>query len=146
MSVEELRRVYDLYDINQDGKISTPELKAVLIIFGYHVSDQDLRDIVDDMDSNHNGVIDFPEFGRLIEAYPPKAGGLETLEDFVTAFRALDQDGNGVISGAEIRASMEAMGVTMTDEEVQAAIKEGDTNGDGVINYEEFANMLMRRR
>ena len=146
MSAEELRRVYDLYDINKDGKISTSELKAVLITFGYHVSDQDLRDIVDDLDSNHNGAIDFTEFLSLMETHPPKAGGLETLEDFVTAFRALDQDGNGVISGEEIRASMEAMGVTMTDEEVQAAIKEGDTNGDGVINYEEFANMLMRRR
>jgi len=146
MSVEELRRVYDLYDINQDGKISTPELKAVLIIFGYHVSDQDLRDIVDDMDSNHNGVIDFPEFGRLIEAYPPKAGGLETLEDFVTAFRALDHDRDGLITGAEIRTVVEAMGMTITDEEVQETLEEADANGDGVINYEEFASMLISRR
>jgi len=146
MSVEELRRVYDLYDINQDGKISTPELKAVLITFGYHVSDQDLRDIVDDMDSNHNGVIDFPEFGRLIEAYPPKAGGLETLEDFVTAFRALDHDRDGLITGAEIRTAVEAMGMTITDEELQETIEEADANRDGVINYEEFASMLIRRR
>lgn len=144
MSAEDFRRVYDLYDINHDGVITSSELKAVLICFGYHVSDQEVNDAVSDLDTNHNGVIDFPEFLTLMETHPPRARGMETLEDMVTAFRALDKDGNGVISGEEIKASMESMGVTMTDEEVQAALNEADTNKDGVINYEEFARMMVR--
>jgi len=144
MSSEDFRRAFDLYDINHDGVISSSELKGVLISFGYHASDQDLKDIVADLDSNRNGVIDYPEFLRLMETHPAKVGEEMRAEDIVEAFRAFDKDGNGVITAAEIKVSMEAMGQKLTDAEVQDMIREADVNGDGLINYEEFARMMLR--
>lgn len=144
MSAEEFRRTFDLYDINKDGVISSTELKGVLISFGYHASDQDLRDIVQDLDTNHNGVIDYPEFIRLMESHPAKVGEELRAEDIVEAFRAFDRDGNGLITASEIKSSMEAMGQRITDAEVQEMIREADVNGDGMINYEEFARMMLR--
>jgi Ca2+-binding EF-hand superfamily protein len=39
---------------------------------------------------------------------------------------------------------MEVMGMAMTDAQVEEAIKEADTNGDGKINYAEFAAAMKR--
>ena len=54
-----------------------------------------------------------------------------------------DKDGNGFISAAELRHVMTNLGEKLTDEEVDEMIREADIDGDGQINYEEFAKMMM---
>ena len=142
MSAHDVRKVFDLFDINKDGVLSSNELKGLMITFGYHLSDQELSAIVADLDTNHNGVIDFEEFGRLFITHPPKPRGEPTVEDYMVVFSLFDRDSNGVITAAELKASLESMGTSLTDEQVQQAIQEADTNGDGVINYAEFARMM----
>ncbi len=139
---DDLRKAFDLFDLNHDGVLSSSELKVVLISFGYHVTDQELADIVTELDANHNGVIDYPEFLRLVETHPPKPGAEKTLDDVMLAFAAFDRDGNGKITAAELKASMEVMGLALTDAEVDEAIKTADVDGDGMINYSEFARMM----
>jgi len=143
MSAEEIRRVFDLFDANKDGVLSSNELKGLMITLGYHVSDEELSAIMADLDTNHNGVIDFEEFGRLSITHPPKPSEKHTVEDYTTIFSLFDHDGNGVITSAELKATMATMtGADVTDEQVEQAMKEADTNGDGVINYAEFARVM----
>lgn len=142
MSAEDFREAFDLFDLNHDGVISTFELRGVLISFGYHASEQVVTDIMTELDANHNGVIDFPEFLTLVQTYPPKEGVEKTLDDIKLAFAVFDRDGNGQITAAELKAGMKFLGTEMTDAEVEEAIKEADINGDGMINYEEFARMM----
>jgi calmodulin len=144
MSAKDFRKAFDLYDLNHDGVISSSELKIVLVSFGYHASDQDVADVMADLDANHNGVIDYPEFVRLMETHPPKEGVVRTLDDTLLAFAAFDRDGNGVITQAELKAAMEVMGMALTEVELEAAMKEADVNGDGMINYAEFVRMAHR--
>ena len=142
MSDEDFRQAFDFFDLNHDGVISSFELRGVLISFGYHASEQVVKDIMTEIDANHNGVIDYPEFLMLLITYPPKEGSEKTLDDIKLAFAVFDRDGNGQITAAELKSVMEFIGTPMTDVEVEEAIKEADVNGDGMINYEEFARMM----
>lgn len=54
-------------------------------------------------------------------------------------FLFLDQDGNGFISGAELRAVMTNLGEKVTDREVDEMIREADKDGDGQVNYQGIA-------
>ena len=144
MAAPDYKRVFDLYDLNKDGTITTSELKGVMISFGYHASDQELRDILTELDTNHNGVIDYNEFITLLQSHPAKTGEEMRAEDIVEAFRAFDRDGNGLITADELKATMAAMGQGISDEEVQEMIQEADLNHDGKINYEEFARMMLK--
>ncbi len=68
----------------------------------------------------------------------------EQIAEFKEAFSMFDKegDGNGLISAAELRQIMWNLGEKITDEEVDEMIREGDVDGDGYINFEEFVRML----
>ncbi|KAL8052777.1 hypothetical protein ABFX02_05G027100 [Erythranthe guttata] len=57
-------------------------------------------------------------------------------------FRSFDRDGNGYITAAELAGSMAKMGHPLTYRELSEMMREADTNGDGVISFNEFANIL----
>ena len=141
---DDIRKAFDIFDLNHDGSLSSSELKVVLISFGYHVTDQELADIITELDANHNGVIDYPEFLRLLETHPPKQGEERVIDEVLLAFALFDRDGNGQITAEEFKVTMEVMGMPLTDAQVQEGIKEADTNGDGKINYAEFVAAMKK--
>ena len=58
------------------------------------------------------------------------------------AFEVFDTDNNGFIDAEELKAIMVALGEQVSDEEVQGMIQEADSDGDGMIDYDEFAKMM----
>ncbi len=59
-------------------------------------------------------------------------------EEIRTQFRALDKDGNGLVSAEEIREVLTSLGDKLSDEEVDEMIRDVDQDGDGQVNFEEF--------
>lgn len=57
----------------------------------------------------------------------------------------LFQDGNGYINRHELAIVMMNLGQPLTGEEINSMINEADMDGDGLINYEEFYNMMQTR-
>merc|ERR1712113_1099240 len=96
--------------------------------------------MINEVDADGNGTIDFPEFLSLMAR---KMKDTDTEEELIEAFKVFVRDGNGFISGAEMRHVMTNLGEKLTDEEVDEMIREADVDGDGQINYEEFVKMMM---
>ena len=98
--------------------------------------------MINEVDADGNGTIDFPEFLSLMAR---KMKDTDTEEELIEAFKVFDRDGNGLISAAELRHVMTNLGEKLTDEEVDEMIREADIDGDGHINYEEFVRMMMAK-
>ncbi|CAH2080200.1 unnamed protein product [Thlaspi arvense] len=60
-------------------------------------------------------------------------------------FRSLDVDQTGFISVPELRYAMESIGEKITGDEVKEMIREVDLDGDGRLNYDEFAKVMMAK-
>ncbi|CAD0010667.1 unnamed protein product [Aureobasidium pullulans] len=58
------------------------------------------------------------------------------------AFAVFDRDGSGTISAEELRNVMKSIGENLSDAEIDEMIKEADANGDGNIDYDEFAKIM----
>jgi Ca2+-binding EF-hand superfamily protein len=123
-----------------DGTIATKELGTVMRSLGQNPTDAELQDMINEVDADGNGTVDFPEFLSLMSR---KMKDTDTEEELIEAFKVFDRDGNGFISAAEIRHVMTNLGEKLTDEEVDEMVCGVDVDGDGKVNYEEFVMMMM---
>lgn len=58
--------------------------------------------------------------------------------DLSEVFQAMDNDGDGEITGVELKEALVEMGLPLTDTQIRCLVDEYDTNGDGRIQSEEF--------
>ena len=140
--IAEFKEAFSLFDKDGDGTITTKELGSVMRSLGQNPTEAELQDMINEVDADGNGTIDFPEFLSLMAR---KMKDTDTEEELVEAFKVFDRDGNGLISAAELRHVMTNLGEKLTDEEVDEMIREADVDGDGHINYEEFVRMMMAK-
>ena len=167
--IAEFKEAFSLFDKDGDGSITTKELGTVMRSLGQNPTEAELQDMINEVDADGNGTIDFPEFLSLMAR---KMKDTDTEEELIEAFKVFDKDGNGYISSAELRHVMTNLGEKLTDEEVDEMIREADVgayfiilpltrpcglwlsllvmanvgvDGDGQINYEEFVKMMMQK-
>ncbi len=100
-----------------DGTITTKELGTVMRSLGQNPTEAELQDMINEVDADGNGTIDFPEFLTMMAR---KMKDTDSEEEIREAFRVFDKDGNGFISAAELRHVMTNLGEKLTDEEVRS--------------------------
>ncbi|KAL0916275.1 hypothetical protein M5K25_013770 [Dendrobium thyrsiflorum] len=128
--------------LGSSGCITTKELGTVMRSLGQNPTEAELQDMINEVDADGNGTIDFPEFLNLMAR---KMKDTDSEEELREAFRVFDKDQNGFISAAELRHVMTNLGEKLTDEEVDEMIREADVDGDGQINYDEFVKVMMAK-
>ena len=60
--MEELRRAFISIDLNGDGRIERKEFKAALDKSGHSYSEVEVSQLMNTLDTNKNGYIDYTEF------------------------------------------------------------------------------------
>ncbi|TFY77008.1 hypothetical protein EWM64_g7005 [Hericium alpestre] len=100
---------------------------------GQNPTEAELQDMINEVDADGNGTIDFPEFLTMMAR---KMRDTDSEEEIKEAFKVFDKDGNGYISAAELRHVMTNLGEKLSDTEVDEMIREADVDGDGQINYD----------
>merc|ERR1719436_174792 len=133
-----LNEAFALFDCDRDGEISVEELGKVMRTHGFDPTEEDLKDMIRNVDTNANGAIDFNEFIDMMV----KRGQQSLEDDVVHAFKVFDRDGDGLISEEELRLTMNNLGEALTEAEVRHMIAEADMDGDGKINFAEFSRLM----
>ena len=90
-----------------DGTITTKELGTVMRSLGQNPTEAELQDMINEVDADGNGTIDFPEFLTMMAR---KMRDTDSEEEIKEAFKVFDKDGNGFISAAELRHVMTNLG------------------------------------
>ncbi|KNE55575.1 calmodulin [Allomyces macrogynus ATCC 38327] len=140
--IAEFKEAFSLFDKDGDGTITTKELGTVMRSLGQNPTEAELQDMINEVDADGNGTIDFPEFLTMMAR---KMKDSDSEEEIKEAFKVFDKDGNGYISAAELRHVMTNLGEKLSEDEVDEMIREADVDGDGQINYEEFVKMMMSK-
>ncbi|XP_046679019.1 neo-calmodulin-like isoform X2 [Homalodisca vitripennis] len=141
--VAEFKEAFMLFDKDEDGTITMAELGVVMRSLGQRPSETELRDMVNEVDQDGNGTIEFNEFLQMMSKKMKGADGEDELRE---AFRVFDKNNDGLISSTELRHVMTNLGEKLSDEEVDDMIKEADLDGDGMVNYDEFVTILTSKK
>jgi calmodulin len=126
------------------GTITTKELGTVMGSLGQSPTEEELQEMVKEVDADGSGAIDFQEFLTLLARQMREASGADE-EELREAFRVFDQDQNGFISRDELRHVLQNLGERLSDEELAEMLREADVDGDGQINYTEFAKVMLAK-
>jgi calmodulin len=102
----------------------------------------ELQDMINEVDSDGNGCIDFPEFLTMMAR---KMKPTDTEAEMKEAFNVFDKDKDGYISPDELALVMRSLGEMLSDKDIMNMIHEADVDGDLRINYDEFVKMMSSR-
>lgn len=141
MDPSELRRIFQMFDRNGDGRITKKELSDSLENLGIFIAEKDMIQMIEKIDVNGDGYVDIDEFGALYETI---MGDRDEDEDMKEAFNVFDQNGDGYITEAELRSVLASLGLKQgrTIEECRRMIEKVDIDGDGRVNFKEFKQMM----
>ena len=95
---------------------------------GQNATDDELQDMLNEVDTDGNGTIDFTEFMDLIIR---KQADTDPVRELVSAFNILDRAGNGYISAQELKICMDIMGEHHTYDECLEILREANTSNNG---------------
>jgi calcium-dependent protein kinase len=134
-----LTEQFKVLDKNSDGKISKEEL-----IENYCQSldkDEAVRRaeyILSQVDVNGNGEIDYTEFLSACMNFK----NYLSKETLYRAFQMFDVDRSGFITVEELKMVL-GDGNSFSEDVWKALLKQVDTNGDGVIEFNEFLELMI---
>lgn len=106
---------------------------------GQNPSESELTDMINEVDVDSDGSIDFPEFLTMMAR---KMKDTDSEAEIAEAFKVFDRNGDGKISAAELRHVLTSIGEKLSDADVDQMIREADVNNDGEIDIQEFTQLL----
>ncbi|MFS8022093.1 putative EF-hand domain-containing protein [Helianthus anomalus] len=136
---EELEQVFKKFDVNGDGKICASELGSIMGSLGHHPTNEELQNMIKEVDADGDGFINLEEF---IELNTKDIDSTEVLENLKDAFSIFDIDKNGLITAEELLDVLKSLGENCTITDSRKMIAGADRDGDGMINFDEFKDMM----
>ncbi|CAA0839371.1 Calmodulin-like protein 5 [Striga hermonthica] len=139
MDPDELERVFQMFDLNGDGRITRDELSRSLENMGIFIPDDELAHMIAKIDSDEDGCVDMDEFRVLYRNIITE--GEEEMRD---AFNVFDLNGDGFITVDELRSVLPGLGLQQgrAAEDCRKMIMKVDADGDGRVDFSEFKCMM----
>jgi Ca2+-binding EF-hand superfamily protein len=161
-SREDIEVFYDgftAFDTDGDNRLDKNELATALKYMGQAVQKDKLDAFFAKVDSDGSGYIEWVEFLQIMRAfYEIKRKEFEKhyygvakqfpefsrndIDAFIAAFHEFDADGSGALDVAELANCFKAMGMRFRPEQVHEILKSVDANQSGVVEWDEFLQIM----
>lgn len=139
---EDIYKIFKAIDTDGNGILSRAELiQGFAQLHSGEVDDieAEVDKIMEQVDIDKSGEISYTEF----VAATMQKNVLLSKQKLKTAFEMFDVDKSGTIEAHELKAIL-GKSCNYNDEMWDNIIKEADENGDGVIDFQEFCNMMLK--
>jgi len=130
---------FQAWDKNGDGVLSKEEIfEGYKSMLGEVKAKEEADLIMETMDLDGNGVIDYNEF--LTAAMNRKK--VLSKQNLEATFKAFDADGSGKISVEEVSQIFIDQSNVEERSKFEKIMRDADVNGDGEISLDEFINLM----
>ncbi|PHH82964.1 hypothetical protein CDD82_4182 [Ophiocordyceps australis] len=97
-------------------------------------ADDLLQQIMDEVDTNHDGKMQYKEFHAFVE---------QAERQLFLLFQAIDKDGNGKLDMKELQTAFRTAGLTISNRRLADFFHDLDQNHDGFVTFDEWRNFLI---
>ena len=138
--IADFREAFSLFDHDENGSITASELGQVLHALGQNPSKNELSDMINEVDVDGNGTVEFAEFVILMTNKVKEMSRQEEMEE---AFRVLDKEKDGHINIKELKYFMRKVAhIKLSSEEAEAMIEFADSDEDGLVSLDDFREVV----
>ena len=160
MQVLVLKRCFDGF-ADEEGAIPADNVGSILSMMGMKVKPAALRDIIDEIDIDGSGLLEFGEFCQLAAKFLIeedeeslknelkvqntvyfKTYSLMSYAIWQEAFRFYDKEKAGNISTEALKEILRELDSKLTEEDLSNIIEEVDEDGSGTLDFDEFMKMM----
>uniref|UniRef100_A0A7C8Z867 2-alkenal reductase (NAD(P)(+)) n=1 Tax=Opuntia streptacantha TaxID=393608 RepID=A0A7C8Z867_OPUST len=134
---DELKEVFQHFDMDKDGKISSFELRRYFASVGERMSEEDAQGVIEELDSDKDGMLNFHDFVKLMDS---KEGADDDLKKVFEMFE--EEKGSGRITPKGLQRALSSLGDFKSYNECVTMIRVYDIDGDGELNFNEFHQMM----
>ena len=135
----EFKEAFKLFDKDGGGSIDVDELKEAMEALGQSPDDEELQTMVDEVDEDGSGEIEFDEFLVLMTKQIAATDEIRSLEN---AFDEWDDDHDGRITVEQIRYILKALPEKPNEDEIEDLIDIADSDRDGMVNFDDLIRMV----
>ena len=137
----ELHEAFNIFDVESDGSIDSKHLIILMNSLKQYPSQKELEKILNEFNIDKNGQIYFNQFLKIMAK---RLKNIKEDEDryLKNLFSNLDRNNNGLISIHEIRYIVTHSNENISEKDIETIMKEADTDGDGLISFEEFMTIM----
>ncbi|CAG7565143.1 unnamed protein product [Fusarium equiseti] len=97
-------------------------------------ADEMLKRIMEEVDKNNDGKIQYNEFRKFVE---------NAERQLFALFRSIDKDGNGKLDKLELQTAFKNAGLTLSNRRLSEFFDDMDFNNDGYVTFDEWRNFLL---
>ena len=130
----ELREAFNIFYKDSDGSIPLDKLILLLKSLKQNPTQNEIKELAETFG---NLKINFNQF-LIIMAKRIEKKNIDEDKYFRSLFDVMDRNKNGKISLEEIKYLISHSNVDISDEDIKFLTKEADSDGDGLISYDEF--------
>ena len=142
--IKVLFNCFQLFDTKKQDYLSADDLGEIMRAMGFRPTEEELVDLVNEIDEDGSGQIEFAEFCQLCATFLVEDPDIETMKkELKDAFRIYDKEGQGFITTETLRGLIGELLAPLTDEELEGIIEELDEDGSGSMDFDEFCEMMM---
>nr|XP_029734671.1 troponin C-like isoform X1 [Aedes albopictus]XP_029734674.1 troponin C-like isoform X1 [Aedes albopictus] len=140
--LELLRNAFNAFDQEKKGCIGTQMVGTILSMLGHQLDDKLLKEIIDEVDADGSGELEFEEFVTLAARFLVEEDAEAMQQELKEAFRLYDKEGNGYITTQVLREILKELDDNLTNDDLDMMIEEIDSDGSGTVDFDEFMEVM----
>lgn len=131
--IDEFRRIFNLFDSSANGRLTKREIQDALEVLGAQIAPDDAKALLGRVDVEGSlGPDGFVE-------WMARRKDFDIAADLRWIFELIDADGSGTLSRDEFTELARCLSAGKTPDEIATAVTRIDRDGNGVVNFAEFA-------
>lgn len=140
--IRDLKLVFDTFDTDKSGAIDARELRKAMKALGFKMSRESLNEMIEHLDTDRSGHIEFDEFLEFIIAR--QGDGRDVHAEIMQGFKMFDTDKSGRITAENLKQASRMCGVKLNEQEIREMVEEADKDGDNEIDADEFLSVMLK--
>jgi len=127
----------------KEGVVRAETVEEILQMMGLRVAKKALQDIIQEVDEDGSGELEFEEFCILAARFLIEEDEEQMKRELKEAFRFYDREGLGYLTIETLKGILLELEPNLGEDQLMEIVEEVDEDGSGTIDFDEFMEMMM---